>query len=63
MSVELIPLLQQSDFDKLGVVHVGEKVMLLSCLRRRKVSIHSNDLQYHVPISCIFQKMHVWVQN
>ena len=28
--MELIPLLQQCDIEKLGVVHVGERVMLVS---------------------------------
>ena len=30
VSVELIPLLQQCDLEKLGVIHVGERVMLVS---------------------------------
>ena len=30
VTVELIPLLQQSDLENCGVIHVGERVMLVS---------------------------------
>ena len=36
VTVELIPLLQQSDFENLGVFHVGERIMLLSLAKAQE---------------------------
>ena len=34
--MELIPLLQQCDLEKLGVSHVGERVMLVSLAKAKE---------------------------
>ena len=36
VTVELIPLLQPSDLEKLGIAHVGERVMLISLTKAQE---------------------------
>ena len=36
VSVDLIPLLGQSDIERLGVTHVGERVMLISLAKAKQ---------------------------
>ena len=40
VSVDLIPLLGQSDIEKLGVAHVGERVMLISLAKAKQRMLH-----------------------
>lgn len=36
VTVELLPLLQPSDLEKLGIAHVGERVMLISLAKAQE---------------------------
>ena len=40
VSVDLIPLLQQADLEKLGLVHVGKRVLLLSLAKAQQSKFH-----------------------
>ena len=63
--MELIPLLQQCDIEKLGVVHVGERVMLVSLAKaleskldkRTKITNTSmHNEQIHATLCCVVRK-------
>ena len=36
MSVELIPFLSEAEFEKLGVTHLGERVMLVNVAKAHR---------------------------
>ena len=40
VSVDLIPLLQQADLEKLGLVYVGKRVLLLSLAKAQQSKFH-----------------------
>ena len=50
--MDLIPFLKDSDFEKLGVSHVGERIILLSLAERlKKVSLNFSYLISIMPSS------------